>query len=1055
MTIHSVENEGRSVKYRRVKLCFLVTTILALACIWPQETVVFAQGVSGSAEEVYYSANALYNRKLYELAVTEYTSFIQKFPTHAKVNNARMGLGLSHYALKDYEKAKPYLAEAAAGAIPNREQVRFLLGQCMLQLNQAAEAESTFQQVSAATVPVELKAEALAGQAEALFLQQKWAELVPVSDSLVKLEPDKPRSLRARFQGGVARQRLGQFDVAIKELVAVKDKLKDPNLVHQSVFLLAECKRETGDLKGAAEGYQLAATTHPGSFSDQSRFRLGYVHFSLTNYAAARDALVSFTKKTPGHAMRSQSDVLLGRSHLELKAYDKARVLLAARVKAEPGNQDAALWLARTYSRQGQYADAEKHVRQALAHAPTGSVPARELLFDLGNAEMAGEKFAEAASTFNKVYTAEPKWAQAADALRLMALCLHRAGQYPASLAACTKFSTAFPKDPRLVDVEFLKAENEYLSDQDAVAKATYTAFLTKYATDANANSATLRLGQILYREKKWSEVLTCIAPLLSKPPADPFFRQLVFLAGDAQYNLKQWDKAIVSLTSFVDKQGGAGGEDTALLKLALAHLQLDEKDKGVARLQELVKTHAKSEHLPVALVELGRLHYDAGRSGPARVALTRAVTDFGDSSERPKAEYYLGWIALAEDRDDDAAGHFSTVIAKGPAHVLAADALLQRGLIEIKMKTYDKAQVTLGAFLQAHATHAKADYGRFYLGVAQARSGQWDKALPLFKVIAAKPVTSPLVDRALYEWAWCEKGLKRPQDAIARYTTLLQKFPTSELKNRASFELAELESESDKLVPAIKRLTAILPTLKDAALKEQVLYRLGWCELAKGNNAAALKHLKSVITSYPKSDVLGLAHYHSGEASLNGKEYVSAREHFAKATAHAKLPDAFKETAQLRLGETQGLTGQWADSEATYISLLKAYSESAWSRRSQLGLGWALENQKDYAGAMQSYRKILARTERDETAARAQFQVGECLFSLKQYDDSLRELLKVEINYAYPEWVSRSMLEIGRVLEGKNEKVSAIDQYELLLEKYPDSEPATVARKRIEELSK
>ncbi len=1029
--------------------------IVVVLTLCPLQHASFAQGSNGPAEELYYSANALYNRKLYELAVAEYSSFVQKYPTHAKVNNARMGLGLSHYALGDYGKAKPYLAQAAAGAIPNREQVRFLLGQCQLQLKAPAEAEKTFAQVSQATVPPELKAQALAGQAEALFLQQKWKALPAVSDALVKLTPDKPRALRVRFQAAVARQRLGQLDPAIQELSFLKDKLKDPGLVHQSIFLLAECMREKKDLKAAAEYYKVAATTKPGSFSEEARFRLGYVHFTQGNYEMARDALVDFLKKHPKHALGAQPDILLARSHIELKAYDAARSILAARLQAEPANQDAALWLARTYSRKDQYGQAEKVLRQASSRIPAGTSPSKELLFDLANAEMAGDKFAAAASSFNKVYTADPKWTQAADALRLMALCLHRAEQYAPSLAACTKFAATFPHDDRLNEIAFLKAENEYLSDQDAAAQASYTAFLSRYASDGNANAVKLRLAQILYRQKKWSEVLARVGPLLAKPPDDPFFRQLPFLAGDAQYNLKQWDKAIASFTAFVDAKSGAGGEDTALLKLALAHLQLDQADKGIARLTQLTTRFPESEHMPVALVELGRLQYDADRLGPARKALDRAVKEFADSGERPKAEYYLGWIALAQGRDADAAKHFSVVVNNHAAHALAADALLQRGLIEVKSKAYAKAQATLGAFLQKHATHAKVDYGKFYLGVAQARTDQWAKALPLFQAIAAKPPTAPLVDRTLYEWAWCEKGLKRPAEAIKRYTTLLQKFPNSELKDRATFELAELESEGDKLDSAIKRLNALLPGLKDASLREQVLYRLGWCELAKDNQAVALKHLESVITTYPKSEVLGLAHYHAGEASLKRKEYARARDHFTRAIAHPKLPDDFRETAKLRLGETQGLTGQWTQSEVTYTEFLASYPQSTWLRRALLGLGWARENLKNYAGAMDAYRKVLTGSERDETAARAQFQLGECHFAMKKYDEALRELLKVEINYAYPEWIARSMLEMGRVLEGKNEKVSAINQYELLLEKYPDSQPAAVARKRIEELSK
>lgn len=59
------------------------------------------------AQEQYYVASAAYNRKLYPVAVTQFGEFLQKNPNHAKADLAQRGLGLSLYALKQYDKAQP------------------------------------------------------------------------------------------------------------------------------------------------------------------------------------------------------------------------------------------------------------------------------------------------------------------------------------------------------------------------------------------------------------------------------------------------------------------------------------------------------------------------------------------------------------------------------------------------------------------------------------------------------------------------------------------------------------------------------------------------------------------------------------------------------------------------------------------------------------------------------------------------------------------------------------------------------------------------------------
>ena len=59
------------------------------------------------ALKLYYSANALYNRKLYSLASEEYESFLQKYPGHEKQSQARLGLALCSYAMGNKKKAAP------------------------------------------------------------------------------------------------------------------------------------------------------------------------------------------------------------------------------------------------------------------------------------------------------------------------------------------------------------------------------------------------------------------------------------------------------------------------------------------------------------------------------------------------------------------------------------------------------------------------------------------------------------------------------------------------------------------------------------------------------------------------------------------------------------------------------------------------------------------------------------------------------------------------------------------------------------------------------------
>ncbi|MEC7862905.1 MAG: hypothetical protein VYC70_09800, partial [Verrucomicrobiota bacterium] len=70
------------------------------------------------ALDQYYVANAAFNRKLYPVAVSQFEAFLEKNPDHSKADLAGQGLALSLYALKQYDKAMPYL-----GALLKKEKL--------------------------------------------------------------------------------------------------------------------------------------------------------------------------------------------------------------------------------------------------------------------------------------------------------------------------------------------------------------------------------------------------------------------------------------------------------------------------------------------------------------------------------------------------------------------------------------------------------------------------------------------------------------------------------------------------------------------------------------------------------------------------------------------------------------------------------------------------------------------------------------------------------------------------------------------------------------------
>ncbi|MCX6998521.1 MAG: tetratricopeptide repeat protein [Kiritimatiellaeota bacterium] len=1064
-------------RVRRVPRCIgLALCALALGSAWAGAAG--EEAANDPALEGYYAGNALYNRKLYSAAAPEYRSFLGAYPQHPKAEQARLGLALSCYQGGNFSEAGQHLRTLIQHKlVGDQAQLMVLLGECQLKLHDPAEAVKTLAAAAQAPGAVEFKNRARASLVEALCQQEQWAAAAAASDDALRTMKTGDLAIRAAYQGAYARYHLKNFSAAAQGLDALLPQVKGTPLEGQVAFLLAESRREAGDLAKAAEAYLLAARNKQDAFAVEAAFRLGSVCFHLKKYEQAVEMLSQALQDAPGSALANEAHYYLGRTFLEQKEF--ARACNQLRPVAQGTNDFSAvsaLWMGRAFSRQGQPGAAAQVIADYLPRVDNREPLLGDLLFEQANALIDLKRTAEATAALTRIERACPDWPELPAVLRLNAFCLHWEKKYTESLQRCERLLAARPHQPDTA-LLFLRAENLYLMNPqqaDAVLKQ-YQEFVAAYPQDPKTAAARLRITQILHRQGQWAAALQAVAPLVQQAPAGPAFSQVDFIAGDCAFRLEDWDQAIARLEAFLKKAvRGEPNLDTARIELALAGARTKNKaDLTATNLSALVAQYGQSPHLALALAEQGKLQYENKQPGEARRTLQRIVSEFPQSPQRTTAEYYLGWLALDAKQYTDALNHFRTVVGQGGP--LAEDSLLQLGLMLLRAENYTEALVYFNRHSAAHPNSAKADEALYSAGVALAHSQQAEAAISRFRTLLEKFPQSPLLDRGVYEWAWAERARNNKPGAIQQYEVLLQKFPGSTLAERARFELSELTFDAKDFEKVLAQLKASIATAKDPAVRQQSQYRLAWAYLGKNDPAAAAKEFEAFVTAYSESDLCASAYYQAGECRIKTKEFVLAAEHFA-AALKAKNSREVAESALLRLGEAQGLLRQWADSAATYAQFQRAYPASPWLPQARLGAGWAYENGKKYPEALREYGKALAdkaqapTTARahpakggrgqgpagkgaDEITARCQFQIGECLFAQGKLDEAIRELVRVEVSYPFPEWSARALVEIGRVLEAKGDQPAAVAQFKEVIRKYPGQSAAALAKERLDAL--
>jgi TolA-binding protein len=1021
------------------------------------------------ATNLYFTANSLYNRKLYPLAAEEYEKFLAKYVAHPKAVAAQFGLSLSYFKMKKYDRAEPLLAKLAANtAAPQRVYIHLFLGQSRLQLKKIPQAEAAFSAGLKLSKPGDVQTSIQQGLLDVQFEQKKWKEVVATSALLAKHKGDI--GLLGRLRGAQAMYNLRQFRQAETVLAALKPMAAKKPYEQEVVFLLAEARRTQGDLKGAATEYENAARQTKGERAEEALFRLGFVRFQLNIYdqAAKNFSDYRFNHKKGSHYQ--QAGILEGRAHLENKAFAKAESVFGNLSKEPKAGAEVFLWRARVFQRQEKYAEAVNVLKAASVKFAADPM-APELLFDLGNNLFGQEKYADAIKPFTQVIQQHKTFEQVPDAMRFSAHCLHYEKKFAESNKLCAQYLASHADKPKAADVAFLQAENLlFLKEHDKAVPA-YQKFIAANTTHPQVSVAKLRVGQSYYQQKKWSEALKVLEPLAALKDAPKIFTEVHFMVGGCHYENGKWDKAITFFNKFAAENPREINADTALMKSGFASEQKVDSKAALATFEKLANgaDYQKSVHLPHALVEIGRLQYGAKAYPAARVALQKVIQAHAASPMKVQADYYLGWVALGEKKPEEAAKQFGAVADSKPKHELAAAARLQQGMALLGQGKSVEAQTAYQKFAASYPSDAKIDQAIFYLGKTMIEQKQWDPALAQFAKLSAM-TKSELRDRALYESAWAEKMAGRSAKAMVHYEALLAGFPQSELLETSTFELAELEFEAAEkgavaqYDAAIGRLTGLVAKTKNSSLRHRAHYRLGWCHFNKRTFDLAAKSFETVLADKPPKEIVLPAAYQAGEARLKRKEFKEAMANYQKAVAANPSDKTLHEQAQLRLGESLGLTGGWPASEETYAKFIASYPKHDFIRKAHLGIGWAQQNQKKYAPAIDSYQKVAESGEPDEDGARAQFQIGECHLAQNDYNNAIKEFVRVTVIYSHPQWVSKALLEMGHTFDRQGDALKAKGQleaaaaakkqararYQEVIEKHKGTDAATVAKARL-----
>lgn len=769
----------------------------------------------------------------------------------------------------------------------------------------------------------------------------------------------------ALFQTAQTSKQPNDFKTAAAEFANVPAKFAQSTLAADATYYQAECLYLAADKPTASATYQKVIATYPAAtILPDAFYGLGTTQADLDQHIEAATTFTKLLQSFPQSPLVPETKLRLGTALVAQK----------------------------------KHAEAEPHFVQAAAVAnfPLADVATLKQ----GQALFDQNKFPEAAAIFEAIPTKFPKSEQIGPAWTGAGKSRFKAAQFPQAQTALT------------------------------------TVVTQKLPT---APEAAYWLGRTLIALKQPAAVIPAVDPVIAANAQSEFIPALQLVRIDSIYEIPERRKETIPLyAQFAGQFAAHELAPEAKYRAALAALQTADFPNAQAHAEQFFATAPFAKHALVSEVifvggEAYLLNLPDANLAKAEPLFRRLVTEFPTSPHVPKAQvriglclYSAGIAANQPPKFEECIAYLNLIVATLKDPALIAEARYLIGRAHGEMKRHPDAVAAFRAAQQAKPDWDRLDEVQLALGVSlRAVNDPPNATVELTKL--NQIATSKLRDRALFHLGEIDRGLKKPDTAVAFYQQVITGFPMSDLVSAAMYgsgaalfekpdfanaipHLTKLiaEKPQSELVPAAlflrglcqHRLKQFDPALKDLtqfvatgkAVEKDALdakFAMALCQVGLKQfdpSIATLTQLLAAKPDYPDADK---CYYEIAFANLELKKDKEATDAFrslaTKLPTSPLAPEAF-----FRVGDFHETQKQPTEAIAAFTAGLAAAKTPELRERLHYKLGWVQHDQKQFPAALITFQNQIKEFPQGPLNADANFLAGECQFRQDKFAEAL-----------------------------------------------------------------
>jgi len=735
-------------------------------------------------------ANALFTRKLYDLAVPEYQKYLEDYPGR-----------------------------------PGRANAYFSLGECYRNLNRVSSARTNLQKVLNDYGDSEFAGPAAYALAELAFAEKDYASALPLFHRSAAKSKEPAVALSARYFEARCLEALGRKEEAANIYAQVADAgnanpyREDARLTAASIFAARGRKID------ALKQYEaLANEAQKPALKAESAVRGGMIALDLAQpdkgkidkAMAERAAALLQKGRTLPDAGKFRAIAQVGLRKLQYQTGEYAELLTDYKKdldKLPDGAQAEVLLLAANSERQlghskeaealyrriiAQYPDREEAkdaayqrlinvynsdpsalnavVEEFLATNPTDERADQAKLLK-AEAQYKQQNYTEAASIYGELRASQLSTRLRAEAAYKLGLCHVQTKNVPGVIEAFTYYAQTFPDSPEVPAALGQRALAYEQSKNYAAALTDLNIILAKYPK-AHEREATLQLkALILGQQENTKGMVETFRQLLKEFPKSSVAAQAQYYIGKAAFEAKDYKTALAALNT-ARQLNKEQYYNLASLRIILCQFYLKDRPVLTKEVNTFMANSPNVNVPPEVLEWLGIEYYNEKNFQASEKYLSALRKIDNPGSVKPDFLFYLGDAATKLKNLAEAEDAFSKYLQTATDPAGKAKVLLALGAVKISAHKPDDAQKIAEEIMSLQPEGRVNAEARLLAGEVQLERGNFDDAGKAFKGVALLYDDPAITPRALDKAALAYRQAGKTEEADRLSRELRERYP-------------------------------------------------------------------------------------------------------------------------------------------------------------------------------------------------------------------------------------------------------------------------------------